>query len=178
MLEPILRMSPGLKGEVKEGCDFNFRLSHETETLSILLLTPSSIESSVTQETTSRLRQLSAHASGISKKAVAFLLSETAFHSASGRYRLDGLVTLQALMIESLPDMLPIIPVADADSLLASVQEYIANLETRDNQQPQQQQPQQQQHAANAMGFAGSKLFSTSPSYEQGRPSFSKFAGL
>ncbi|GKZ72741.1 hypothetical protein AnigIFM63309_009033 [Aspergillus niger] len=160
-------------GELKEGCDFNFRLGHETETLDILLLTPSSIESSVTQEATSRLRQLSAHASGISKKAVAFLLSETAFHSASGRYRLDGLVTLQALMIESLPDMLPIIPVADADSLLASVQEYIANLETRDN--PQQQR---QQHSANTMGFAESRFFSTSASYEQGRQSFSKFAGL
>ncbi|KAL3260491.1 hypothetical protein ABHI18_004518 [Aspergillus niger] len=174
MLEPILRMSPGLEaGELKEGCDFNFRLGHETETLDILLLTPSSIESSVTQETTSRLRQLSAHASGISKKAVAFLLSETAFHSASGRYRLDGLVTLQALMIESLPDMLPIIPVADADSLLASVQEYIANLETRDN--PQQQR---QQHSANTMRFAESRFFSTSASYEQGRQSFSKFAGL
>lgn len=76
-------------------------------------------------------------------------------------------------MIESLPNMLPIIPVADADSLLASVQEYIANLETRDNQQQQQQQ-----HSANTMGFAGSRFFSTSPSYEQGRQSFSRFAGL
>lgn len=77
-------------------------------------------------------------------------------------------------MIESLPNMLPIIPVADADSLLASVQEYIANLETRDNQQQQRRQ----QHSANTMGFAGSRFFSTSASWEQGRQSFSKFAGL
>lgn len=35
-------------------------------------------------------------------------------------------------MIESLPSMLPIIPIADADCFLASVQEYITNLEAID----------------------------------------------
>lgn len=141
-------------GEVKEGSDFNFRLGNDTATLSILLLTPSSIEASVAEETTFRLRQFSFLAGRVDKKAVVYLLSGTPFHSASGRYRLDGLVALQALcghslhssrsscdatnieelyrMIESLPSMLPIIPIADADCFLASVQEYITNLEAID----------------------------------------------
>ncbi|GAA90381.1 similar to An15g04500 [Aspergillus luchuensis IFO 4308] len=119
-------------GEVKEGSDFNFRLGNDTATLSILLLTPSSIEASVAEETTFRLRQFSFLAGRVDKKAVVYLLSGTPFHSASGRYGLDGLVALQALMIESLPSMLPIIPIADADCFLASVQEYITNLEAID----------------------------------------------
>lgn len=89
-------------GEVKEGSDFYFRLGNDTATLSILLLTPSSIEQSVAEETKSRLRQFSSLTSDMGKKAVVFLLSETPFRSASGRYRLDGLVALQALCEHSL----------------------------------------------------------------------------
>ncbi|OJJ68874.1 hypothetical protein ASPBRDRAFT_46154, partial [Aspergillus brasiliensis CBS 101740] len=170
-------MFPGLEaGEVKEGCDFIFRLAHETATLGILLLTPSSIEPPIAQETTSRLRQFSALPSRINHNAVAFLLSETPFHSASGRYRIDGLVALQALyehscylyssakkvfatnnkepcrMIESLPSMLPIIPVAEADCFLTSVQEYITNLEAIHIPQ---------QRSADTMAYFESSFFST-----------------
>ncbi|RAH58463.1 hypothetical protein BO85DRAFT_275497 [Aspergillus piperis CBS 112811] len=170
MLEPILRMSPGLKaGEVKEGSDFNFRLGNDTATLSILLLTPSSIEASVAEETTFRLRQFSSLAGGVDKEAVVYLLSEAPFHSASGRYRLDGLVALQALMIESLPNVLPVIPIADADCFLASVQEYITNLEAI--------KIPRQQCSANTMGFARSRFFSATSFDEQGGQSFRGFAG-
>ncbi|OJZ85850.1 hypothetical protein ASPFODRAFT_135855 [Aspergillus luchuensis CBS 106.47] len=157
-------------GEVKEGSDFNFRLGNDTATLSILLLTPSSIEASVAEETTFRLRQFSSLAGRrVDKTAVVYLLSETPFHSASGRYRLDGLVALQALMIESLPSMLPIIPIADADCFLASVQEYITNLEAIDIPR--------QQRSANTIGFARSRFFSATPCDEQGGQSFRSFAG-
>ncbi|PWY80742.1 hypothetical protein BO94DRAFT_470597, partial [Aspergillus sclerotioniger CBS 115572] len=71
-----------------------------------------------------------------SKKAIAFLLSETPFSCASGRYHVKGLVALQVLMIESLPAMLPIIPIAESACLLSTMQEYITNLETRDIPRP------------------------------------------
>lgn len=72
-------------------------------------------------------------------------------------------------MIESLPSMLPIIPIADADCFLSSMQEYITNLEAIDIPR--------QQCSANTMGFATSRLFSVTPYDEQGSQRFSRFAG-
>ncbi|RAK95589.1 uncharacterized protein BO80DRAFT_393636 [Aspergillus ibericus CBS 121593] len=110
-----------------------FRLGDNTAMLSVLLLTSSSLESSTTPNTISRLRQFFlCPASRASKKAIVFLLSEAPFSSASGRYRLEGLVALQVLMVESLPAMLPIIPIAESACLLSSMQEYITNLEAID----------------------------------------------
>ncbi|PYI08742.1 hypothetical protein BO78DRAFT_56048 [Aspergillus sclerotiicarbonarius CBS 121057] len=75
-----------------------FRLGDSTATLSILLLTSSSLEASATPNTISRLRQFSLSPTHrASKKAIAFLLSEAPFRSASGRCRLEGLVALQVL---------------------------------------------------------------------------------
>ena len=72
-------------------------------------------------------------------------------------------------MVESLPSMLPIIPIADAGCFLSSMQEYITNLEAIDIPR--------QQCSANTMGFATSRSFSATLSDEPGSQSFSSFAG-
>lgn len=75
-----------------ERYDFSFRLASSSQPLHILLLTPSSLEATNRQETISRLQHFPSNSS---KTAVAFLLSEDPFTTASGKYNLDGLLALQ-----------------------------------------------------------------------------------
>lgn len=72
--------------------DFSFRLASSAQLLHIFLLTPSSLEASNKQETVSRLQRFSYNSAKI---AVAFLLSEDSFTTASGKYNLDGPLALQ-----------------------------------------------------------------------------------
>ncbi|PYH90603.1 hypothetical protein BO71DRAFT_402074 [Aspergillus ellipticus CBS 707.79] len=130
VIGPILTASKGIEEDRLRGHDFSFPIGSGAETLRILLLTPSSVQPDAVQSTTPRLQQFSVSTTTGGKRAVAILLSEAPFSSASGRYNLDGLLALQVLMVESLPTMLPIIPVADAACFLTSVQEYISGLET------------------------------------------------
>ncbi|PWY89207.1 hypothetical protein BO70DRAFT_162942 [Aspergillus heteromorphus CBS 117.55] len=123
VLGPILAASTNMAEGRLPGCDFRFSLGNG-ETLSLLLLAPSTV--SDTQSAIARLQSTGTWAAG--KKAVALLLSEEPFSSASGKCSLDGILRLQVLMVESLPAMLPIIPVADAACLLAAVQGYISSL--------------------------------------------------
>ncbi|EAW15246.1 uncharacterized protein ACLA_059090 [Aspergillus clavatus NRRL 1] len=61
-------------------------------------------------------------------RAIAFLLTEEPFSSASGKYSLDGLMALQVLVMESQVGPLPIIPVTESSCFVACIQEYISGL--------------------------------------------------
>lgn len=78
--------------------DFNFCLAPGLN-LQILLLTPSSLETANKQETVSRLQRFSTTSPASSQIAIAILLSEDSFTTASGKYNLDGLLALQVLYI-------------------------------------------------------------------------------
>lgn len=123
----------------------------------MILLTPSSLQPPSKQDTITRLEQFSTSTGGRGI-AIAFLLSEEAFTSASGRCNLDGLVNAQALyvqyagtrnpssilihyplneadryiypssLLDSLPIPIPIIPIQDSAAFLPSMQEYINGL--------------------------------------------------
>jgi hypothetical protein len=75
--------------------DFDFDLGN-SQNLNVLLLSHSSIQDD-RQETIDRLKMFSCMATSSHRKAIAFLLTEEPFSSASGRYRLEGLLTLQVL---------------------------------------------------------------------------------
>ncbi|RAH69542.1 uncharacterized protein BO66DRAFT_375705 [Aspergillus aculeatinus CBS 121060] len=110
--------------------DFKFPLQHSPGSLAILLLTPVSLDPCNRQDTLYRLKRLAQHSDGGSRRiAVAYLLSDAPFASASGKSSLNGLVVLEIIMLESLPAIMPTIPIADASCLLSSIQDYISNLQ-------------------------------------------------
>ncbi|KAL4916627.1 hypothetical protein BDW62DRAFT_185590 [Aspergillus aurantiobrunneus] len=132
IIEPVLTASPGsIKEErVSQTSDFTFQQENSTLSLQLLLLSPSSLEEDNEKQNTGlRLRHFAASDPMMhSRKAIAFLLSEEAFTSASGKYSLNGLLTLQALMFESLTNPLPVISIPDAPSFFPSIHDYISNL--------------------------------------------------
>ncbi len=78
--------------------DFNFQQINSAQPLQVLLLTPSSLEDNEKQNTSLRLRHFAAPDTlPYPKKAVALMLSQEAFTTASGKYSLDGLLALQVL---------------------------------------------------------------------------------
>ncbi|KAK9589264.1 hypothetical protein V6Z93_006640 [Aspergillus fumigatus] len=106
--------------------DFDFDLGNSQHLL-VLLLSQSFVQDN-RQETIAQLKRFSGMATGSHRKAIAFLLTEEPFSSASGRYSLDGLLALQVLMAESLPDHLPTIPIPDSSCFATCIQEYIGSL--------------------------------------------------
>ncbi|KAL4902666.1 hypothetical protein BDW74DRAFT_158293 [Aspergillus multicolor] len=115
--------------QVSETSDLAFHQENTTKTVQILLLTPSSLDTPEKQSTSLRLRQFVASDPALyRRKAIALLLSEDSFISASGRYSLDGLLALQVLMFESLTNPTPVISIPDAPSFLQSIHDYMANL--------------------------------------------------
>ena len=83
--------------EVQESCDFIFRSASSSQ-IYIKLLTPSSIEAPEKQETIACRQHFAAlNKPASSRKAIAFLLSEAPFVTASGKYALDGLLGLQVM---------------------------------------------------------------------------------
>jgi hypothetical protein len=84
--------------------DFHFDLGN-SEHLKVLLLSRSSVQDN-RQETVARLKRFARMATGSHRKAIAFLLTEEPFSSASGRYSLEGLLALQVLYAcSSLPQI-------------------------------------------------------------------------
>jgi hypothetical protein len=78
--------------------DFNFQQINSAQPLEVLLLTPSSLEDNEKQSTNLRLRHFATSDTPLSpKKAVALMLSQEAFTSASGKCSLDDLLALQVL---------------------------------------------------------------------------------
>ncbi|THD00138.1 hypothetical protein EYZ11_000329 [Aspergillus tanneri] len=76
--------------------DFNIYLENSSQTLKILLLSPSSVDPHHKDECISLLNDFSASVSLASQGyIVAYLLSEQPFDSA--RYGLDGLLSLQIM---------------------------------------------------------------------------------
>lgn len=69
----------------------------QSRSLRVLLLSSSSLDTGKKQETVSRLEVFCHAMDEHHHSAIAFLLSEEAFCTASGKYSLDGLVGLQAL---------------------------------------------------------------------------------
>ncbi|PYI29187.1 hypothetical protein BP00DRAFT_401410 [Aspergillus indologenus CBS 114.80] len=127
---PILSTSTVMRDSTLRDIDFQFPLRHSSGSLAILLLTPTSLEPCNRQDTLYRLNQLAQHRDRCSRRiAVACLLSDSPFVSASGVSSLNGLVALEIIMFESLSAIMPIIPIADASCLLSSIQEYISNLQ-------------------------------------------------
>ncbi|KAL2009513.1 hypothetical protein VTN00DRAFT_5320 [Thermoascus crustaceus] len=130
VLGPILTSGPemSLRESRLETHDFVFEIpsSRRQQQLRVILLTPSS-QPPNGQDTTTRLEQFSTSTGGRGI-AIAFLLSEEAFTSASGRCILDGLVDAQALLLDTLPISIPIIPIQDSAAFLPSMQEYINGL--------------------------------------------------
>lgn len=95
-LTPLQDLSrPGCESQ---NHDFSFCLASGLN-LHFLLLTPSSLELSNKQETVSRLRRFSTTSPASSQSAIAILLSEDPFTTASGKYNVDGLLALQVLYI-------------------------------------------------------------------------------
>ncbi|KAN0084753.1 P-loop containing nucleoside triphosphate hydrolase protein [Elaphomyces granulatus] len=95
--------------------------------LRLILLTPFDISNSSRQETISRIVRFSRIGSA-PDLAIAFLLCEEAFTSASGRCRLSGYLSLQTLVFESLSAPIPILPIASSSVFLPSIQEYLNEL--------------------------------------------------
>jgi hypothetical protein len=80
--------------------DFTFIQEGDNEHLQLLLLTPSSLEAYQKRSLILRLREFAASdSSSCPRKAIAFLLSEDAFSSASEKYSLNGLLALQVLYV-------------------------------------------------------------------------------
>lgn len=82
-----------------QNCDLNFQLQSCSLPLKILLLSPSSIQATDKENTSSRLINFyhSRNNSNYQNYAIAFFLSEDSFNRASGKCDLDGLLALQAL---------------------------------------------------------------------------------
>jgi hypothetical protein len=80
--------------------DFTFIQEGDNEHLQLLLLTPSSLEAYQKRSLILRLREFAASdSSSCARKAIAFILSEDAFSSASEKYSLNGLLALQVLYV-------------------------------------------------------------------------------
>jgi hypothetical protein len=80
--------------------DFTFVQEADNEPLQLLLLTPSSLEAYQKRRLILRLREFAASdSSSCPRKAIAFLLSEDAFSSASEKYSLNALLALQVLYV-------------------------------------------------------------------------------
>ncbi|KAI9369401.1 hypothetical protein BJX61DRAFT_150634 [Aspergillus egyptiacus] len=130
VIGPILTASAGSLEEcASQTSDFSFGQETDSRSLKVILLSPSSLEDNERQCTVLRLKRLVTSDSPFSRKAIAFLLSEDAFASASEKYSMSGLLALQVLLFECLATCLAVIPIADAPSILSSMQEYVANLE-------------------------------------------------
>ncbi|QKX55204.1 uncharacterized protein TRUGW13939_02296 [Talaromyces rugulosus] len=108
--------------------DLEFHLPDQDISLRAILVTPSCLEDASRQVTLTRAEQFATVNSSRVKNshlAIVFLLSDKAFQTARGRYRADGLVSLQALIFQSQSASgLPIIPAAEPSTVLASVQEH------------------------------------------------------
>lgn len=125
--------------------DFSFRSAGGSQ-IYILLLTLSSLDASNKQETISRIQRFADSSS--SRQAIAFLLSEDSFVTASGKYPLDGLLNLQVMygihycklcqftqtrltstvvfrISESLTVPIPIVPIPDISCFSSSIQGYL-----------------------------------------------------
>ncbi|RDW81638.1 uncharacterized protein DSM5745_05195 [Aspergillus mulundensis] len=133
VIGPVLEASSGVtevEGQVPQTSDLTFQQETTTKTVQILLLTPTSLDAPEKQSTGLRLRQFVASSPAMHpSKAIAFLLSEDSFTSASGRYSLNSLLALQVVMFESLTNLLPVISIPDAPSFLPAIQDFMANLE-------------------------------------------------
>ncbi|KAL4936234.1 hypothetical protein BDV06DRAFT_96516 [Aspergillus oleicola] len=129
---PTLTASPEVIGEecnLRAG-DFIFQQKNSAQALHVLLLTPSLLQDPEKQNTSLRLRHFaSSTPTPYARKAIALLLSEEAFTSASGKYSLNGLLALQALMFETLPVAFPVIPIPDTPAFFSSIHEYMTNLD-------------------------------------------------
>ncbi|KAL2831733.1 hypothetical protein BDW59DRAFT_139928 [Aspergillus cavernicola] len=118
VIEPVLTASSGiLEGQLRpsessrlflitwsieeralQTSDFTFWQETSNQSLQVLLLFPSSLESHSKQNTILQLRQfVTSDLSSCPRKAIAFLLSEGRFASASEKYSLNGLLALQVL---------------------------------------------------------------------------------
>ncbi|KAL4925514.1 uncharacterized protein BDV17DRAFT_184058 [Aspergillus undulatus] len=133
VIGPVLAASSDTVDEARtiQSSDFTFQQENSAQCLQILLITQSSLQESEKQNTGLRLRHFtsSSDPASSSRKAIAFLLSEEPFNSASRKYNLDGLLALQVLMFETLTAPLPVISISDAPSLFQSVDEYMMNIE-------------------------------------------------
>ncbi|KAH8429802.1 uncharacterized protein LDX57_007474 [Aspergillus melleus] len=109
--------------------DFDFYQGNSPQPLRVLLLTPSSLGSENKKQTISRLNDLSVSMlCSPGRCIIALLLSEQPFNSATGKYNLDVLLSLQILTTETLSTSVPILPIPDSSSFLASIREYMGNL--------------------------------------------------
>ncbi|PTU23965.1 hypothetical protein P175DRAFT_0527419 [Aspergillus ochraceoroseus IBT 24754] len=128
VIGPILTMSPEQFQESGSQIpDFIFQ-QQGCSPLHALLLTTTSIELQK-QDIISQVEQFASNQLPCAKKVIAFLLSENAFSSASGKYGLDGLLAVQVLILENLSSSMPVIPIPNASSLVSCIQKYMANLE-------------------------------------------------
>ncbi|KAL5336859.1 hypothetical protein BJX70DRAFT_261863 [Aspergillus crustosus] len=129
VIGPILTASSAIaESRVSTASDFVFQQGANRPSLQALLLAPSSLEAHQQANTSLQLREFADSAElPTVKKAIAFLLSEDAFTSASGKSTLNGLLGLQVLQFENLVSHLPVIPVPDAPSFISSIEEYMAN---------------------------------------------------
>lgn len=97
---PVIAASvPMLRECDMREADFDFDLGNSQHLL-VLLLSQSFVQDN-RQETIAQLKRFSGMATGSHRKAIAFLLTEEPFSSASGRYSLDGLLALQVLYARS-----------------------------------------------------------------------------
>ncbi|KAK6814180.1 hypothetical protein RU639_010047 [Aspergillus parasiticus] len=129
VIGPALTASTmGLEESEMQDCDLSLQLQSSLS-LRILLLSPSSIQASDNENTSSRLINFyhSRSNSHFQKYAIAFFLSEHSFNSVSGRCDLDGLLALQALVVECLPAPIPIIPIPDSSCFFSCLEEYTAS---------------------------------------------------
>lgn len=95
-LGQCIRINHGVAERQLYTCDFSLRLESSSERLDILLLSPTSLESTNKQDTISRLARLhSSHSS----TAIALLLSDEPFRNASGKGPLDALLDLQVMSV-------------------------------------------------------------------------------
>jgi hypothetical protein len=82
--------------------DLEFHLPNQDISLRAILVTPSCLEDANRQATLTRAEQFATVNSSGGKNshlAIVFLLSDKAFQTARGRYRVNGLVSLQALYV-------------------------------------------------------------------------------
>ncbi|KAF5864234.1 hypothetical protein ETB97_008231 [Aspergillus alliaceus] len=128
---PILtNPTVGLQESELQDCDFIIQLQSYSLSLRAILLTPSSVQPCHKEHTISRLKSFyhTMDSSSSQRGIITFLLSEESFDTASGKCNLDGLLTLQALVAESLPAPSSIIPIPDSSYLLPCIEEYTTRL--------------------------------------------------
>ncbi|KAE8421925.1 hypothetical protein BDV36DRAFT_18553 [Aspergillus pseudocaelatus] len=131
VIGPVLTTSTlGLEESELQNCDLNLPLQSYSLSLRILLLSPSSIQASDKENTSSRLINFyhSRNDTYYQNYAIAFFLSEDSFNRASGKCDLAGLLALQALVVECLPALIPIIPIPDSSCFFSCLEEYTTSL--------------------------------------------------